>query len=105
MKKMKTKEELKQLAMDIIDGKVFGSWMIKDLSDIPMVFMVSVFMKKKDIPKDLAHFYEYNDKAGRMSVNGMPCFFSAHILLKKEAEKLQPLINEYREQKEKFLRK
>lgn len=102
---MKTKEELKQLAIDIVEGKVFGTWNIENPSDMAMVFMVSIFMKKKDFPKDAVHFYEYMSEAGPRGVNGMPCFFSARVLNKKEAEILQPLINKYKKQKEAFLKK
>lgn len=102
---MKTRKELKQLAIDIVEGKVFGTWNMDNPHNIHSVFMVSLFMKKKDIPKDTVHFYEYMEKAGRWSVNGMPTFFSARVLNKKEAKILQPLVKEYKKQKESFLEK
>jgi hypothetical protein len=101
---MKTKKELKQLAMDIIDDKVFGTWNMHSPRDTYSVFMVTLFMKKKDIPKDVVHVYEYMDKAGRWSVNGMPTFFSCNFLIKKEVAILHPYLNKYKKQKESFLK-
>ena len=88
----KTDAELETLAWDIIGGKVFGSWDIKNPDMLRMSFMVLAFMEATHMDEikqnDIAHVYEYMDKAGPRSVNGMPCFFSASYLNKADALKL-----------------
>ena len=105
---MRTKKELKQLAIDIVEGKVFGSWQISNPDLLPLVFMTLFFMEEKQI-KDLekegvVHFYEYLDKANQMSVNGMPTFFSSRTITKDEQGPLQSMIKKLQEQKKKFLK-
>ena len=82
--RMRTKKELKKLAEDIFDGKVFGTWDIKGEENlIPMVFFVAAFAPEK-IPKDTAHLFEYMENALPRCVNGKPMFMSCRILTKKE---------------------
>ena len=104
---MKTEQELKQLAIDIVEGKVFGTWNLKRMDEVKMVFMVAIGLdsdqSKKLIEDDVMHFYEYMDKAGPRSINGMPMFFSANYLTGAEFDILLPLIKQYKESKEAFL--
>jgi hypothetical protein len=104
---MKTDQELKQLAIDIVEGKVFGTWNLENIDDVRLVFMCSLFLEPEHLEKIKAdkveHFYEYMDKATPRSVNGIPTFFSMHYLTQKELDILQPFINQYKEQKESFL--
>jgi hypothetical protein len=98
-------QELKQLAIDIMEGRVFGSWNVKDWEhDLGCVFMVIPLMNEP-LPEDTAHVYEYYDKAGPVSMNGMPTFFSMKILLKDDAEKLMPMIETLEKQRKEFLGK
>jgi hypothetical protein len=78
-------EQLEQLAQDIAAGRVFHSGMCENTSDIAMVFMPLGLMGDnltfaEMIEQKVTVFYEYLDKAGPRSVNGMPCFFSMHML-------------------------
>ena len=104
---MRTEHELKQLAVDIVEGKVFGTWNLNNPDMVGSVFMGMNFMTQKQADdlqaKEVAHFYEYLDKAGPMSVNGMPTFFSMNYLNKQEAGKLQTLIEDLKRQKAEFL--
>ena len=44
---LKTEEELKQLAADILGGRIFTSGMIPDARDIPLVFTPCMLMDKQ----------------------------------------------------------
>ena len=79
----KTPEQIETLAWDITGGRVFGSWngppdMIKSC------FMILMFMEQKHLDQlkeqNIAHLYEYMDKAGPRSVNGYPSFMSAQYI-------------------------
>lgn len=98
-------DELKQLALDIHEGKVFGTWNIPE-NESPdtagVVFMPAIL--GAEIPEDVVHLYEYIEKAGPRSVNGMPIFMSMHILKRYDHEKLVPMINELKKQREEFLK-
>jgi hypothetical protein len=79
-------ESVKQLAGDLYSDKIFGSWMLPDdqIESMFMVFMALIFVDditKKQWKRDNTYFfYEYYDKAGPRSINGMPVFMSFHIL-------------------------
>ena len=95
-------KELRQLAIDISENKVFGTFHMKDSemeTNLGMVFMPFVFMseeqRKEMIDKKVVHFYEYIDKAGPRSVNGMPCFFSMKNIIQKDWKKIVKYIKEY----------
>lgn len=80
-----TDEQVKDLARDLYADKIFGSWMLPEsqMDMLFMVFMVLIFMddiQKKKMKRDNTFFfYEYYDKAGPRSINGMPTFMSCHI--------------------------
>lgn len=80
-----TDEQVKDLARDLYADKIFGSWMLPEsqMDMLFMVFMVLIFMddiQKKKMKRDNTFFfYEYYDKAGPRSINGMPTFRSCHI--------------------------
>ncbi|KKN33959.1 hypothetical protein LCGC14_0798410 [marine sediment metagenome] len=104
---MKTEQEIRELAIDIVEGKVYGSWEIKDVEDIKLVFMVLAFCAPSQLKeleaKKIEHVYEYLDKAGPRSINKMPSFFSMQCLTKDETLALLPLIKQLKEQKDSFL--
>jgi len=88
----KTPAELEKLAQDIVGGRVFGSWDIDDLGMVRMVFLPLAFVDKdfSDRMKaaNIVHIYEYVDKAGPRSVNGMPIFMSMNLLDETDAKDL-----------------
>ena len=108
MTQNRTDQELRQLAADCADGKVFGSWMLQTQDQISMVFMLIPLMG----PADLAHLkasayhvYEYLDKAGPRSINGMPMFLSLSTLTEEEWGKVRVWVVELLKQKDEFLNK
>jgi len=96
-------KELRELALDICEGRVFGSWMIKNMHDLPMVFM-SVALGVP-IPKDAAHLYEYWAESLPRSINGMPIFLNFKVVTKDEAEKMKPMFKEIDARRAEFLSK
>lgn len=83
----KTDEEIRQLVMDVAGGIVFCDWMIPDEQIqhmMSMVFMPIALMGKEDAEKlaeeECSMVYEYMEKAGPRSVNGLPGFFSFQFL-------------------------
>ena len=104
---LKTDRELRQLAMDIVDGKVFGTWNFENeraLNDmLTSVFITLIFIRQL-LPENLGCVYEYLSEASERSVNGYPCFVnSCRMLAKDDVPKLNELIVQLREQKISFL--
>jgi len=110
-RKNRSEEELKAIAVGIADGNIFCSMQIPPGEQQHMlhsVFMVLAFMSKEDLERLLAEnvsvFFEDMSKAGPMSVNGYPCFFSCQTLTKTEWELVVPMIKKYDEMKKEFLK-
>lgn len=106
---MKTDEEIRKLALDIVEGQVFGSWMVlpTETHVIGSVFMV-LALSGKEYAESLArrkvvHVYEYLDKAGPRTINGYPTFMSHHELTEDDIDKLQPLLERLQKQRKEFL--
>ena len=93
-------ERVKELARDLYADKIFGSWMLPEhqMDSLFMVFMVLIFMDditKKQMKRDNTYFfYEYYDKAGPRSINGMPTFMSCHILSGDDVKRIVTKRNE-----------
>lgn len=85
--------ELKQLAIDIHAGRVFGSWNIPYADTVSLHFIPLAMLDPAMIDvlqvEGAVQFYEYMDKAAPRSINGAPCFFSFHTLTQEEAEKVE----------------
>lgn len=100
-------DELKQLALDISDSKVFGSWMLPSEqaeSLMSVVFMPLAFGAAETIKdQDVWGIYEYIDKATRQTVNGYPLFMSFKILTKAECSALSSMLEKLRKMKAEFL--
>jgi hypothetical protein len=102
-----TDAELKQLAVDISEGKVFGSWMLpperaQDLMHV--VFMPLALGADKTIQEaDVWGVYQYTDKATRTTKDGFPLFMSFKILTKEDCAKLAPLLDKLRQLKQEFM--
>lgn len=92
-KRYHTDEDLKRLAKDLVGNQVFCSDQIKSYDLVDMVFPILGFMGKgarRQMKKhNVVHVYEYMNKAGPRSVNGMPMFFSCHLLTKQDYLKLR----------------
>lgn len=103
----RSEEEIRKIAVDIHEGKVFGSWMMPADEDPSLVFIVLLFLDDKKVKEmeeqETVHCFEYYDKAMPRSINGMPQFMSCFMLNKQETEVLQTLLNELKAQKDRFL--
>ncbi len=104
-------KELRQLALDIAENKVFGTFHMNEneINHLHVVFMpfigVDAKRAKEMSDNDIIHVYEYYDKAGPRSVNGMPCFFSMNQINQTDWKKIRQYIDEYRIKKNSFLDK
>jgi hypothetical protein len=98
------KLNLRSLALDIAEGKVFGSWQIRNPNtELQLVFLVLVFCKKEQIPEDTGAIYEYMDSAGPTSINGMPTFFSCRFLTQAEFKEVCGYTQEIKSLRQSFL--
>jgi hypothetical protein len=94
----RTQKELKELALGIRGGSVFGSWMIPEhqINLIPNVFMALMFMNdihRKMLKRDeVVQFYGYMKDAGPLGINGLPIFYDVHYLTKPDVEKLNVVL-------------
>ena len=100
-----TDEELKVLAVDIVDRKVFGSWMVpKDQpSLIASIFIPLSIGAASKLPGNVDSLYEYLHRAMPISVNGYPAFFTFRFLTVEDRERLVPMIERYKSMKQEFL--
>ncbi len=87
-----TDEEVKKLADDMYRGLVFTDRHIQNPDDISRVFMPLALLKQEQIEElkvdSPGLIYEYMDKAGHMSINGMPMFWSFRFLSQEDAKKV-----------------
>lgn len=102
----KENSELKQLAQDIYDQKVFTSAHVRVNKDLPMIFMpiaLGAFKDwEKDDMQDIGVIYEFYSEAGPRGVNGYPCFTSFKILDKFDTDKMWDYHAKYHMLKEAF---
>jgi len=88
--KNKDKKELKQIAVDILAGRIFTDRDIPESHSIESHFMVLAFMKTEQIEKLLKDppglIYEYISKAMSRAVNGLPVFSSMQMLSQHDTE-------------------
>jgi len=89
--------ELRILALDILEGRVYGTWLLRaEPQMIGMVFLPLALMSPEEFErvKHYAHIYEYVSQAGEMAVNGKPTFFSFRGISHEDWAKLEPLLDE-----------
>jgi ribosome biogenesis protein Nip4 len=98
----KSKDEIRQLALDNMAGQVFGTWQMResDLSVIRCVFLpliaINDFHLKGWERDEIMHFYGHLKDSFSRSINGMPCFHSFHVINQSDLErvfKMQKLID------------
>lgn len=97
-----SEQELKELALDIDRGMVFGSWALT-LDEVRSSFMPLMFINPSDIPSNGAYIYEYLSEAGPRSINGRPVFFSMRILPIENISKLKEMLQQLENQRRQFL--
>lgn len=106
---MKTNDELRQIALDLADGKIFSDRHLGDQSHmIGSVFMPVILGAFSDLTKEeidsgkVSFLYEYLSEAGPMAVNGFPTFFSVKYLNKEETEIMFDYFNKWSALKDEF---
>lgn len=101
----KTDKELRQLALDIAEGKVF---LTSDPREIRLSFSLLVACMGEDTRKemerlDVVAFYEEMKQAGLERVNGLPIFYSARIVTRGEMKRLSEAYDEVIAFRKKFV--
>lgn len=97
-------EELRKLAMAVVERKVFGSWMLgpnEPPNTLGLVFMPLLLGAR--LPPNVGAVYEYYSEAGPRSINGYPTFFSCRVLTKTDTKNIQPYIDKLAQQRKEFL--
>ena len=94
----KTEEELRKLAMDVMGGSVFTDRHCKQADDINHVFLL-IGLGGLEVLDYLASFenvmvYEYLEKAGPRSVNGMPSFLSYQLIVNEDVDRFVEIMKE-----------
>ena len=99
-----TNEELKILAVDIVDGKVFGSW------DVPQELIAAVFVPLQNpkvrarLPEDVSCLYQYKEQAvTTIKDTSTPAFKSFKYLTHQDRERLVPMMERYKSMKQEFI--
>jgi len=87
-----TEKEIADLANDMYRGLIFTDRHVQRSEDVPSVFMPLIFMNEENIEKLKANppgmIYEYFDKAGPRSINGMPIFWSFRMINVEDTAKV-----------------
>lgn len=85
---------LSELAREIHEGEVFGSWMVRprDRDLLHHIFITLSLMRdfeRKKMKRDgIVHFYGYiRDQLGR-SMEGYPCFTRVHLIDRADSMRL-----------------
>lgn len=98
-----SQKEIEDVAEAIFHGRAFCSYQVPPHNDPAMCFMVLALMDEMArahlLINKITFVYEYMDKAGPRSVNGMPCFFSMRMVNADDAPKIVALITKMRDEK------
>lgn len=90
----KHEADIRQLALDVISGQVFGTWTMREYerSNLGMVFMPIMLMddiQRKALVRDgVVHFYGHMKDSFERSINGMPMFHKVHMLDVEDTKRL-----------------
>jgi hypothetical protein len=97
----KSDDEIAALAKRVYRNEVFVSWMMRQPSDLPLVFMPLLLIddatRRQMIDDDIRFFYEDYDKALPRGINGNPCFASMRILSGVDGDRLHAKVQEIAE--------
>lgn len=100
----KTLDELKTIALHILNGKIYSSMDIpgfpedleKYVRHLRCIFMVLALggqeIWEQLAEQNIAFFYEYRSEAGPRMVNGLPQFMSMQVLNDTDFQKLREMI-------------
>lgn len=98
-------QNLKQLAIDIVEGKVFGSWMVaeNDINKLPLIFLPLALNAGKDLG-EVYGYYQYYDRAISKKYGKYPCFSRMHYLNVEQGKQVEVEVTKYKSLKEGFLK-
>ncbi len=106
---MKTNEELKAIAVDLADGKIFSDRHLQAngnghmMGQVFMPIILGAFSEKtEEEMKDVCFIYEYYSAAGPTSINGCPIFFSFRFLNEVETNAMFEFYEKYVNLKKEF---
>ena len=102
-------EDLKKLAVDLYESKLFSTLHLNPESaahDARMVFMPLALGAFADWPEDklknIGMIYEYYGKEAPTSCNGLPCFFSFSMISSQDLKRMLVFLEKYKKLKEEF---
>ncbi len=88
-------EDLRAFVVAFCDGRIFSTAHMRNLEDAYLVFM-PLFFGAGDFSRSwiesIGVVYEYMDKAGPRSINGMPIFFSCRFVHRDDWERARQAI-------------
>jgi len=103
----KKESELKDIARDLADGKIFSDRHLWESNQylFPSVFMVIALADQRFIDNmqhaEISFVYEYLKDSGPTAINGFPIFFTCRMLNKKDSEKMFKYYDKILEMKKK----
>ena len=105
-----TNKELKQLSIEVYEGRVFTDRHCKTPDEISSSFMILALAgldvlkerQREDLEKGDGLIYEYVDKAMPMGVNGRPIFMSMRVLDKKDTDTMFEYYEKYKKLQDEF---
>lgn len=110
--KRMTDEELRVLALNMIEGRVFTDWHIPSnqvVHMLPVIFLPLALMSREQhtdyIQDPPGMVYEDLSKAGSRSINGMPSFLSCRMVSRADVPRLRELGLQLQKQRDQFLGK
>ena len=91
-----TDDELREFVCAFVDGRIFTAHQVQNEGMIPQVFMPlalgALAQYQPETLTEIGTVYEYLNKAGPMSINGMPTFFSCRFVHVKDWERAQKAV-------------
>lgn len=102
----KKQSELKDIAKDLVDGKIFSDRHIPEYDRhlTSMIFMVLALGGSKFassmIDQKITFVYEYLNETNPRAINGYPTFFTLRMLNDKDTEKMFKYYDKIKEMKE-----
>lgn len=103
----KTEAELKQIAIDLYDGKIFSDRHLSNILTIPIVFpaLISDEMQEYDYEdiKSIGMVYQYLDKEIHEIIMGLPVFDSLYLLNETDTLKVRDFYLSFNEKNRKIL--
>lgn len=87
-----TAEQKKEFFEDFLSGRIVSDRQMKSGEDVLAVFMVLALSTKppESFLNKLAMVYERLDKAGPLSMNGLPMFMSCSFMHQDDWDELKP---------------